>query len=327
MYKKITLMIFSSEKWYNASEIRAYIGVSRSALFIQFEAPLRNAFENFIRPLLGETMTAKLIEYYGSVTRTTKQQRLIEIAQRANALLAFWYDYSEMQLLIDESGSHRQESETQKTPYKYQEQQLKDGWKLKGFNALDSMLEYLELNVADFAEFAASTNFTLLKKEIVRSTKEVDNCYWINNSRIIFLRLKPHFRIVTDTIIAPRLGTIYSDMITSLTSATPDAKYTALREKLIPVVVFYAVSRLLKESGSLTERGLFFETLKASDDAHSTNPVSMEQIAPQAAMAEGDAISYWTIAEKYLKAQLEYVSTTGSRLPKFDNTDKKYFIV
>lgn len=320
-------MIFSMAKWDNAAEIRPYVSVARSTQYSNLEASLLSAFENFIRPLLGEAMTAKLIEYYTADAPTDKQKRLIEIAQRANALLAFWYDYSEMQLLIDESGSHRQESDTQKTPYKYQEQQLRDGWKLKGFNALDSMLEYLELNVADFAEFASSTNFTLLKKEIVRNTKEVNDCYWINNSRIIFLRLKPHFRIVTDTIIAPRLGTIYTDMIASLTSNTPDAKYTALREKLIPVVVFYAVSRLLKETGSLTERGLFFETLKASDDMHSTNPVGMEQIAPQAAMAEGDAISYWTIAEKYLKAHLEYVSTTGSRLPKFDNNDKKYFIV
>ncbi|HRZ98346.1 MAG TPA: hypothetical protein P5084_12390 [Paludibacter sp.] len=320
-------MIFSYSKWENAAEIRPYVSVARSTQFSNLEASLLSVFENFIRPLLGETMTAKLIAYYSADDPTDKQKRLIEIAQRANALLAFWYDYSEMQLLIDESGSHRQESDTQKTPYKYQEQQLRDGWKMKGFNALDSLLEYLELNVSDFSEFAASANYTLLKKEIVRSTKEAHECYWINNSRIIFLRLKPHFRIVTDTIIAPRLGDIYTDMITSLTGTTPDAKYTKLREKLIPVVVFYAVSRLLRESGSLTERGLFFEMLKAGDDVHNTQPVGMEQIAPQAAMAEGDAISYWTIAEKYLTKELGYSSTTGTRLPKFNNTDKKYFIV
>jgi len=318
-------MIFSSSKWNNAAEIRPYISVAKSTQFATLEAPLRNAFENFIRPLLGETMTEKLIQYYASSSPTAKQTRLIQIAQRANAFLAFWYDYSEMQLLIDDSGSHRQESESQKTPYKYQEQTLKEGWKTKGFNALDNLLEYLEINIQDFPDFLQSSNFTILKKLIVRSTREVDDCYWINNSRIIFLRLKPHFRTVTDTIIAPRLGNVYDDMINSLTAQSPDQKYTKLREMLVPVVVFYAVSRLLRESGSLTERGLFFETLKASDDAYNTNPVSLEQIAPQAAMAEGDAISYWGIVEKYLKSELSYTPTTGNRLPKFDNNDKKSF--
>jgi len=321
-------MIFSNSNWDNATEIRPYISVARSAKFDALQAPLRNAFENFIRPLLGEEMTTKLIEYYNASSPTPKQTRLVEIAQRANAFLAFWYDYSEMQLLIDDNGSHRQESDGQKTPYKYQEQQLKDGWKNKGFTALDTLLEYLEANKADFAEFAKSTNYTLLKSEIVRSTKEVNDCYWINNSRIIFLRLKPHFRIVIDTIIAPRLGTIYTDMIAAFAgTGTVDVKYNQLRAKLIPVVVFYAVSRMLKESGSMTERGLFFETLKATDDALSTQPVSMEQIAPQAAMAEGDAISYWTIAEKFMKSDFSYESATAQRLPKFNNTDKKYFVV
>lgn len=271
-------------------------------------------------------MSVKLLEYYSSYTPTAKQQRLIEIAQRANAIIAFWFDYDEMQLLIDDSGTHRQESETQKSLFKYQEQNLKDSWKTKGFSALDNLLEYLEVNITDFPEFKKSANYTLSQKEIVRSTREVDNVYWINNSRILFLRLKPHFRIVTETIIAPRLGDIYTEMLTSLASTSPDIKYVKLREKLIPVVVFYAVNRLLKESGTVTERGLFFEILNSSSDAYNTNPVNLDKIAPQVVMAEGDAISYWGIAEKYMKTELSYVSPTSAGLPKFDNNNKKFFI-
>lgn len=321
-------MIFSNSKWANAAEIQPYISIASSTNFSSLQAPLRNAFDKFIRPLLGETMTAKLIEIYGLATPSAKQKRLLELAKAANAFLAFWYDYNEMQLLIDDSGSRRQESDKQKQLYKYQEQQLKDGWKAKGFGALDTMLEYLEINATDFAEFAASENFTLLKKEIVRSTKEVNDCYWINNSRILFLRLKPHFRIVTDTIVAPRLGSIYTDMLAAFSGTDPvPAKYKTLREKLIPVVVFYAVSRLLKESGSLTERGLFFEILNSGSDANNTQPVNMDAIAPQAVMAEGDAISYWTIAEKFMKSDLEYTPANSIRMPKFNNENKKYFIV
>lgn len=320
-------MIFSYSKWNNATEMRQYVSVAASTTFETLEAPLRNAFEKYIRRLLGDTLTAKLIEYYGAETTTEKQSRFVALAQAANAFLAFWSEYDEMQLQIDDSGSHRQESDGQKTPYKYQEQQLRASWRNKGFNAMDDMLEFLEKNDTDFPDFKTSENYTVSKKEIVRTTKELHDVYWINNSRILFLRLKPHLKIITDTIIAPRLGDVYDDMIAAFTgTGTVDEKYTKLREKLIPVVVFYAVSRALKESGTLTERGLFFEKQAALDDAFQTSPVNSDQIAPQAAMAEGDAISYWTIAEKYLKSEFNFTVSIGSRLPKFSNTDKKYFI-
>lgn len=321
-------MIFSSEKWGEASEMQPYVSVASSTNFTSLQAPLRNAFDAFIRVLLGEATTQRLLTIYAAPTPTAKELRFLELAQAANAFLAFWYDFNEMQLFIDDSGSHSQESDRQKRLYKYQEQQLRDGWKNKGFGALDNLLEYLEVNADVFTEFAASTNFTVLKKEIVRSTKEVNDVYWINNSRILFLRLKPHFRIVIDTIIAPRLGTIYTEMLDAFGGAEPVAvKYKTLREKLVPVVVFYAVNRLLRESGSLTERGMFFEVLTSSADAYNTQALNPDQVAPQAAMAEGDAISYWTLAEKYLKAEFSYSPAGSVRLPKFNNDDKKYFVV
>jgi hypothetical protein len=220
---------------------------------------------------------------------------------------------------------HRTEGDSQKTPYKYQEQELRNGFKEKGFAALDDLLRYLEANVATFTNFASSPNYTIAKAQIVRATSEIDDVYYINRSRIIFLRLLPHLRTVEKTIIAPRLGDIYTDMIASLTSESPDAKYTSLREKLIPVVVLYAVSRLIRETGSITDRGLFFETKQNSDDATRTQVASNEAISAQATMAEGDAISYWMLAEKYLKTELQYSTSTGSRIPTRDNNNKKAF--
>lgn len=94
-------MIFSLGKWNNAAEIRPFVSVAKSTEFVTLEAPLRNAFENFIRPTLGEDLT-ELIEYYTGNTTDKKQKRFIELAQAACAFLAFWSEYDEMQLLIDD---------------------------------------------------------------------------------------------------------------------------------------------------------------------------------------------------------------------------------
>lgn len=317
-------MIFSSAKWNSASEIRPYIPVAKSLAFDVVNAPLRNAFEMFIRPLLGETMTADLISYYAAATPSDKETRLVQLAQRANAFLAFWYDYAEMNVLITDAGVRRQESETAKTPYKYQEQALKTGWKEKGFNALDDLLQYLEVNIDTFAHFAESPNYTAAKKDIVRNASDIDTYYFINNSRILYLRLRPHMRTVVNTIVAPRMGDTYTELLTELVKTTPDAKFVKLREALVPVVVFYAVSRLIRETGSLTDKGLFFDTQQSTDDANYTSPATDTNKNMQATMAEGDAISYWKIAERMLKADFGYTAT-ASRVPKRDNNDKKAF--
>ncbi len=317
-------MIFSSAKWNSAGEIRPYVSVAKSLAFDVMQAPLRNAFEMFIRPLLGETMTADLIGYYAAVTPSDKQTGLVQLAQRANAFLAFWYDYAEINVLITDAGVRRQESDTAKTPYKYQEQALKTGWKEKGFNALDDLLQYLEINISTFEHFSASPNFTSAKTDIVRNASDIDNYYFINNSRILYLRLRPHLRTVVNTIVAPRMGDTYAELLTELVKTSPDAKFVKLRESLVPVVVFYAVSRLIRETGSLTDKGLFFDTQQSTDDANYTTPATDTNKNMQATMAESDAISYWKIAERMLKADFGYTTTT-SRVPKRDNNDKKAF--
>ena len=323
--QNIEHMIFSKQKWNNASEIQTYISVAKSSEFIVFEGPLSTAFEMFIRPLLGETVTADLIGYYNAATPTAKQLRFVELAQRANAFLALWNDYDEMQITISNAGVKRQESGETKTPYKYQEQALKKGWKDKGFAALDTMLNYLESEIATFTNYALSPNYTISKTEIVKSASEVNEYYWIATSRIIFLRLRPHFKTVIETVIAPRLGTIYSDLMTELAKATPNQKYVRLRRALVPVVVLHAVARLMRESGSITEKGLFFEALKSSEDMYVTSPVALEMVSIQAATAEGDARQFWAIAEKLLRTEFEFTSPSTARIPNRDNTDKKSF--
>lgn len=321
-------MIFSKEKWEKAGEIKPFISVSRSMEFETVEAPLKSAFDKFIRPLLGLPMTERLTEIYASVSPTNEEERLLELAQSANARLAFWDNYDEMQMLIGSSGTLRQESDQAKTPYKYQEQALKRSWKEKGFNALDDLLKYLEENKDKFTQFEESPYYTENKKAIVRNTAEIDKYYFINGSRLIYLRLKQHMQNVSVGVIKSRIGaSIYDDLITEIAKDTPEEKYTKLREALVPVIVFYSLSRLVKETGSITEKGLFFDSLSGATGDNETVhlPVSDERLMMQTNMLEADAITYWKIAEKLLTANFEYTSNAGTRMPKRDNNNKRSF--
>lgn len=328
-------MIFSEEKWSNADEIRPYIGASTALSFDTLHASLQNAFGLFIRPLVGDKLVTKLVEIYDSVTdiSTIKEEtadknlKLLYLAQRSNAFLAFWYDYDEFQMLIGDSGVKRQESDQAKTPFKYQEQSLKDGWKNKGFDALDKLLYFLEKNLSDFEDFKESEYYTESLNSIVRNTLEVNNYYTINNSRLIFLRLKTHFRVIEDTIISSRLGSqFYDSFKEEIAKETPEGKYEKLRKLLIPVVVFYSVGRLIKETGSITDKGLFFQTLKGGEDSYqSLSPVTDERLISQANRAEADAISYWLSVERYLNKEFNITATHNKKIPNRNNNGKKSF--
>lgn len=328
-------MIFSKEKWNSADEIRPYISVSTSLHFETMQAPLQNAFGLFIQPIVGNDISILLEDIYQQTTdintikanASRKELQLLYLSQRANALLAFWYDYDEIQLLIGDSGAKRQESEQAKTPYKYQELSLKEGWKNKGFDALDNLIYFLEQNTSHFPGFKNSTYYTQSIKSIVRNTTEVNEYYTINNSRLIFLRLKAHFRVVEDTIIKPRLSSPFFDELkTEIAKENTPDKFNALRTLLIPVVVFYSISRLIRETGSLTDKGLFFQSLKGGDDSFSSHVlVTDERIIMQANRAEADAISYWLEVEQFLKKEFNQHTTKGKKIPDRDNTNKKSF--
>lgn len=318
-------MIFSIEKWDEGKEIRPFVSVAQDTEFETFEAPLRAAWDAFLMPLMGETLTDNLISFYQKADASAAEKQFVYLSQRACAYLAMWYSFDELNTYISDGGMFRPDGDTRKTLYKYQQQALKDTWKNKGFNALDELLAYLESKPDDFTNFASCPGNTLFRSAIVRNTQDVDDYCFINRSRLVFLRLLPHFRTVERTIVAPRLGEIYSNLLAELGKATPDEKYIKLRNALVPVVVNYAASRLMRETGSLTDRGLFFETLTQTEDMVTTSPVSDDRMMMQATMAEGDAIAYWRLVEIVLKAEFEYTASSAGRVPKRNNNDKKAF--
>lgn len=328
-------MIFSEEKWNDADEMRPYIAVSNALTFRTVQSAIQNAYGLFIRPLVGDKIVKKLQQIYDSVSNiseikedaNSKDLKMLYYAQRANAFLAFWYDYDEMQVLIADTGVKRQESENVKMPYKYQELSLKNGFKQKGFDALDNLIAFLEQNLTDYPDYKESDNYTQTLDSIVRNAHEVNMYHTINCSRLVYLRLKPNIRIIEDTVIAPRMGySLYEEIKNALKEDKPEEKYTKLREKLIPVVVLFAVQKLILETGSLTDRGLFFSGLKGNEGSYeSLDPVSDNRIVYQANKAEADAISYWILAERYLKSEFGIDPSKGNKIPHRNNTNKKSF--
>lgn len=329
-------MIFSAAKWNNAEEIKHFIKVSSALSFECLEASLNNSFYLFIAPLLGESLTETVIDSYtGTLVDTEADKikaKLLSLCQRANANLAFWYDFDELNTRITDSGFQRQETEKFKPTFKYQENNLKQNFKNKGFNALDEVLAFLEKNAETFPEFEESETYKLLKSSIVRSTEEVDELYFINKSRIIYLRLQPHIRHACEVVLRPALGDVLYDQLCAwLASSTLDpeteAKAESLRKACVKVVALEAVSRLMIETGSLTDRGLYFSSISPNADGdESSQPVDIERQATQLDQVKVYVSTYMTQLMKYVKRNFPdmYVGNP-QRVYDRDNDNKPTF--
>lgn len=332
-------MIFSEMKWDKAKEISAFVRVSAGLSFDKLETPLQNVFNLFIVPLLGDKMTGRLIDIYqnrivGETELQKIETKLLYICQRANANLAFWYDFDEINTRITDSGFQRQESEngTYKSAYKYQENNLRNNFRNKGFNALDEMLAFLEKYIDSFPEYLESPAYINSQQSIIRNTEEVNKVYFINNSRIIYLRLHTHFAFVEENILRPALGEVlYNKLLEWLIKVPADEteklKVEELRKKSGKVIVMNAVKRLMSETGSLTDRGLYFSSITANRDGdENEKPVTDNRLSIQIAQAESDAKVYMNNLVRFVKRAYpdDYAGNPWQAFHR-DNDHKKTF--
>lgn len=296
-------MIYSEEKWNNAGEIKAFVKVSGSLSFKVMSTPLREALELFIVPLVGEEMAGRLQEVYAATERRAEEQRALELAQRANAYLALWYDFDEINTRITDAGFQRQESENGSftQAYKYQEDNLRNNFRNKGWNAVDSLLDYLEANVRLFPEYEKAPAHEVRSSDLVKSTAEVDSFYCINHSRIIFMRLQNHFRFVTQMVLPSVIGQSLFERLNANLAASEDGGLEKLRRQTLGFVVLSAVKRLMAETGSVTDRGLYFKSVTDKEGNERVQPVDDSRLSLQLDNIQCDIDRYQAALERYVK--------------------------
>ena len=101
-------MIFSEKKWEDSDELKKFIPVSAALSFEKVKSSLEDAFRLFIIPLFGEELSEKFQNIYDDPAAGPSDLLLLEECQRAIANLAFWYNYTELNIRITDLGFQRQ---------------------------------------------------------------------------------------------------------------------------------------------------------------------------------------------------------------------------
>lgn len=287
-------MIFSKEKWNGADGVANFVHASSGLSYETMEGPLFQAWTFFLEPVLGPALCAQLTDIYESENPSAVERNALRFAQNALINLALWYDFDELNVRLTDQGHQRQETENFKSLYKYQEDALKASYRNKGFNGLDRLLSFMAAHSTSFPEWKDAPAKVAVAARVVRSTKEVDDVVFINHSAIIFLRLQPLLNKLEQTFLPSLLGQrLYDELMSNVENDQAAIGTTTIKELRIRVgrvIVNKAVAELIRQTGSLTDRGLYFEAVVAGRDGNDvTNPVVMDEAIRHAAVFDRDA--------------------------------------
>ena len=325
-------------------EIKQFLAVGAGTDFNRLKPHIQNAETAYLRPLLGNGLFKELQDFYDNPPETPLEgenilfSELLSLVQRTLIHLTYWSGFQVLNATISDGGFKRTETEKVKSLFKYQEVELKEYFKTTGFNGLDEILFYLEMEIkkseaesVNFKSFVDSDAWTILKSSFIPDTNTFNSIVFINQSRLTFLRMKSPMQLVEDLDIKTLLGeTIFDEIKTEIIKQEPAAKVLAILPYIQKALVYLATALLMEESGAdLTEKGLYFDSTDAYNNLMTNKqPSESDRISFLAKRNKAIGQNYLEQLKSYLIANATdwptYCGQTGNLLRR-TNTDKKSF--
>lgn len=328
------------------AEIHEFVAIGKDTEFSRIKPHIVSAESSFIKPILGTDLMDILQSAYTQlnlepadnetlteeqIALLSAQEKLIRAIKKALVYLAYWSGFQVLNATISDTGFKRTESATVKPLFKYQEDDLRNHFKINGFDALDQVLETLEENIGYFSDFKQTPNWTVRKAAFIPDTKTLNSIIYINNSRLTYLRMIPHTKLVEDIYLRPLLGnTLLERIKTEMVREEPDTEILKVIPYIQKPLAYMASALLMEESGAdLTEKGLYFESSSAiSNNDRNTSPADADRIAILVKRNRMFADSYFEMLKSYLIASAstftDFAGTPGKVLRR-DNNNKKTF--
>lgn len=300
---------FKATENVNAAEMKQYLPVNVQFNFNTIKPFIYQSENKYIIPLLGVNLSEKLANYYEDSTTVVvalrdKYKQLLEKVQFSLIRLALFTGFDFISVTLTDSGAMAA-GDADKRLFKYQEQSLKNSLKNDGFDFLDDILLFLENNSDFFEDFKESSFYTKNIKSLIRSTEEFNSHYSINNSRLVFLKMKYFIDDIEKIDLTHHLG---SEFVEELINADRSLeKYSKILHSICHYVVYSAVAAGCEEFGKLpTERGLIFET--------STNESNITFERPD---LKSTKEYYKYRGEAFLISVINYIKQNKDTYPKF----------
>ncbi|MGB4776419.1 MAG: DUF6712 family protein [Daejeonella sp.] len=276
------------------------------------------AENTYVLPLLGATFYADLSAIGAP---TGKALELITRLEHAISNIAFWMYLPVGNVQISDSGVQIITTGDRKTAFEWQLNQVMASVSNLGMNGLDSTIDYLETNAADFNTYKTSDTRTANTTYFINNAPQFDDCYHINRSRLTFACFWPIIKQVEDEQITAAMGGEYTALKTRLASTDP---VSAADKKLLKVVrnaIAYAtIAKALPQLAvEISPLGLSANYLSMINNVNYKTPASDYRVQLLLSHVKETAAGYFSEIPLLLPGYTP--ADDGGQLP----TDLKFF--
>lgn len=326
------------------AQLKDYLSVDINTKFASLLPFITEAEQQFIIPLIGQTLYDLVNTEYNANTLSADNTALLPYIQRPLAYYAQLLSISSLTVTFGDRGIREHLSPESATAPRWKEEKLQLDALTKGDRYADLLLKFLEDNATD-SKYASwyddSTLNTKMSGVIVYKTSIATQYIPINESRRLFLKLKPFIKKAEGIVPKIISKTEYDALVGAIqTPGTLDEKWVNLLQKLYPYIckiALYMAMPMLRVS--LVDGGLF---LYSNTDLLRLQPASASDVSELRKSLKEAPFGYDSDEQELIQFMIDNVATytlyaasnayTGRPDPgpmfiPDNNIDNKYFSV
>lgn len=200
----------------NIEEVKKHLPVTVASSIENLDTYIALAEQKFIIPEIGiETYNYIATKYKNNSITDAKDQQLLELLQKAVTFYAYLLYIPVGQLQISDNGIRIAVTESLKTAFDWQIDNLEDSFKDAGDNCMEITMQYLNTEIDFFTVYAASSAFKEFKKQFISTADQFNLRCSVPLTHRIFKKISMDILISQSRDIKAALGdAFYADLLT-----------------------------------------------------------------------------------------------------------------
>lgn len=206
------------------TDFKESVPVFQSLSWRLLNASVTQAERDYLKPLLGTTEYNNLVTASASLPLTGNTLALYNQLKEPLAQIAAYLAVPDLDLNLSSHGFTVYKDENTAPASQKRVEQFRLSQMRKAMAGFDALLDWLHANAATYTDWAAGEGFTEFKQGFVNTTAHFNEVVDINNSRHLFMRLRPYRQKVEQYELKSYLGTdLYDEMRTQIVANTVSA--------------------------------------------------------------------------------------------------------
>ena len=236
--------------------------------------PYKKPAEEHVIRILGKEQFEELDDYHNfSDEEVVELDALLPYAQRPTVNFAYFLGLSMLNVSIGENGIAVISNSNLAPASKQRTDELKADLEKAAYDALESLLEFLEENIDDYPLWEASDAYVYQYEFLITSARRFDELLRIDRSRLTFLKWRPTMADVEFLEIYPTVSKEFCDELkTEIKAGSVSAANQVVLPHLQKALAYLTASIELDKKYENRGRSYLMEAKKIMDTAPDDYP-------------------------------------------------------